>query len=497
MKILLIYPEFPETFWSFTRALKFVSKKSAIPPLGLLTVASMLPDDWEITLIDMNVNHLKKRSLDGVDYVFISAMSVQRQSALDVIEFCDREGVKVVAGGPLFTTSYMDIPGVDHFVLNEAEITLPQFIRDVNNGIPRHLYMSGNWADVTKTPLPDLKLLKTKKYASMSLQYTRGCPFNCDFCDITLLYGRKVRIKKTQQVIQELENIYSMGWRQNVFFVDDNFIGNRQILKNETLPAIAEWMRKKNHPFSFNTQASINIADDDELMRLMVDAGFNKVFVGIETPNEESLAECSKIQNKGRDMVACVKKIQNFGMEVQGGFIVGFDSDPKTIFDDQIRFIQKSGIVTAMVGLLEALKGTDLYKRLENENRLLGEETGDNTDCSINFIPKMDLKELVEGYKRIVSTIYTPKYYYFRIRDFLKEYNPQGSGRNFFRFKPVHILTLFKTTFFLGIIGKERLYYWKLMLWTIFRHPGFFPVATTLAIYGFHHRKVSERYVAG
>ncbi len=495
MKILLIYPEFPETFWSFTRALKFVSKKSAIPPLGLLTVASMLPDDWELSLIDMNVNHLKKKSLEGVDYVFISAMSVQRQSALDIIEICIREGVKVVAGGPLFTTSYMEFPGVDHFVLNEAEITLPEFLFDLANGTPRHLYKSGSWADVTKTPSPDLKLLKIKKYASMSLQYSRGCPFNCDFCDITLLYGRKVRIKKTEQVIRELENLYHLGWRENVFFVDDNFIGNRQILKNEALPAIAGWMKKRKYPFSFNTQASINIADDDELMRLMVDAGFEKVFIGIETPNEESLIECSKMQNKGRDMVSCIKKIQRSGMEVQGGFIVGFDSDPKTIFDDQIRFIQKSGIVTAMVGLLEALKGTDLYKRLDRENRLLGEETGDNTDCSINFIPKMDLNELVEGYKRIVSSIYSPKYYYYRIRDFLKEYNPPR--KKFFRFKPVHFLTIFKTTFYLGVIGKERLYYWKLMLWTIFRHPGYFPLATTLAIYGFHHRKISELYIAG
>ncbi len=496
MKILLVYPKFPETFWSFTWALKFVSKKSGTPPLGLATVASMLPEEWERKLIDMNVSRLGDSHIKWADYVWISGMSVQKQSAGELVERCKRLGTKIVAGGPLFSTSYDDFPEVDHFVLNEAEITLPEFLQDLEDGSPRRMYTTDSFADLRDTPAPDWSLIKMKEYASMSLQYSRGCPYNCEFCDITLLYGRKVRTKETRQILGELENIYRHGWRESVFFVDDNFIAHKAHLKRETLPAIIQWMEERNHPFVFNTQASINIADDEELMRLMVEAGFDKVFIGIETPNEKGLEECSKGQNEHRDLVACVKKIHSFGLEVQGGFIVGFDSDPKSIFDEQIRFIQESAIVTAMVGLLMALKGTKLYKRLKRENRLLEEESGNNTDCTLNFVPKMDMDALLEGYKRIVSTIYSPSYYYKRVLTFLKEYRPPVK-KHLFRFKPIHILTLIKTTFILGIIGKERLHYWRLMFWTIFRRPRLFPTATTLAIYGFHHRKVCEKYIRG
>ncbi|MFO7849910.1 MAG: B12-binding domain-containing radical SAM protein [Spirochaetia bacterium] len=494
MKILLLYPKFPETFWSFTWALKFVSKKSGTPPLGLVTIASMLPESWERKLIDTNVSRLRDSHIAWADYVFISGMSVQKQSAQELVDRCSRFSAKVVAGGPLFSTSWDDFPKVDHFILNEAEITLPEFLQDLEEGSPRRMYTTERFADMRETPAPDWRLIKMKKYASMSIQYSRGCPYNCDFCDITLLYGRKVRIKNTTQIIGELENIYQMGWRDSVFFVDDNFIAHKAKLKKETLPAVIQWMKKRSHPFVFNTQASINIADDEELMQLMVEAGFDKVFIGIETPSEEGLEECSKVQNEHRDLVACVKKIHSFGMEVQGGFIVGFDSDPWSIFEDQIRFIQDSAIVTAMVGLLTALKGTKLYKRLQRENRLLGEETGNNTDCTLNFEPSMDKNVLLQGYKRIVSTIYSPSYYYKRVHTFLKEYRPPVR-KHLYRFKPIHIITLIKTTFFLGIIGKERLHYWRLMFWTIFRRPRLFPTATTLAIYGFHHRKVCEKYI--
>ncbi|WP_319560694.1 DUF4070 domain-containing protein [Marispirochaeta sp.] len=494
MKILLIYPQFPVTFWSFTWALKFVSKRASTPPLGLLTVAAMLPDEWERKLIDLNVSDLKESHIAWADYVFISAMSIQKKSAENVIERCSRRGVKIVAGGPLFTTSPKDFPAVDHLVLNEAEITFSEFLDDLEKGKLRRIYSSEKWADITRTPMPDWDLIKMKKYATMSIQHSRGCPFNCDFCDITLLYGHRARVKDSHQIIAELENIYNHGWRENVFFVDDNFIGNKRVLKEETLPAVIDWMKSRNYPFTFNTQASINIADDEELMELMTAAGFTTVFVGIETPSPEGLKECSKTQNERRDMAACVKNIHGFGMEVQGGFIVGFDSDPKSIFEDQIRFIQNSSIVTAMVGILTALKGTKLYKRLERENRIVSGETGDNTDCSTNFKPRMDLTSLVAGYKRIVSTIYSPAYYYRRVRTFLAEYQPP-KRRRIIRFKPVHILTLMKTTLFLGIIGRERVEYWKLMFWTFFRRPRLFPLATTLAIYGFNHRKVFEKSI--
>jgi radical SAM superfamily enzyme YgiQ (UPF0313 family) len=493
MNILLVYPEYPETFWSFKHALKFVFKKAAIPPLGLLTVASMLPREWNTKLVDMNVTHLMDEDLEWADYVFLSAMSVQKHSVKEVIERCNKAGVSVVAGGPLFTTGYEDFEGVDHFVLNEAEITLPLFLEDLRKGEAKPIYTTTQWANKRKTPIPRWELIDMKNYATMNIQYSRGCSFNCEFCDITLLYGRLSRTKEKKQLIGELESLYRHGWRGGVFFVDDNFISNKKKLKEEILPAITEWMEERRHPFTFITQASINLSDDEELLMMMVRAGFDTVFIGIETPNEDSLTECTKVQNKNRDLIACVKKIQNFGLQVQGGFIVGFDNDPVSIFERQIRFIQNSGIVTAMVGLLNALKGTRLYQRLEKENRLIRDVTGDNTDCSINFIPKMNYDTLISGYKRIISTIYSPSHYYERVKTFLKEYNPLQ--KKLFHFQPAYILTLLKSILYLGVIGKERVHYWKLFLWTIFRRPRLFSLAITLAIYGSHFRKVFEKYI--
>lgn len=493
MKILLVYPEFPDTFWSFKHALNFISKKSGTPPLGLLTVAAMLPADWEVRLVDMNVQALRNRHLHWADYVFLSGMSVQKPAARKVIARCRRIGTKTVAGGALFTTGWEDFPGVDHLVLGEAESILPEFLRDLQDGCVRRIYRAETKPVLSATPPPRLDLLKMRYYASMVVQFSRGCPFDCDFCDITMLYGRRVRLKSTEQVLAELEHIYRRGWRENVFFVDDNFIGNKRVLKQELLPALVQWMRKRKYPFSFNTQASINIADDDRLLKLMSAAGFDNVFIGIETPSAAGLQECSKVQNEHRDMVASVRKIQRAGIEVQGGFIVGFDSDPKTIFEDQIRFIQESSIVTAMVGLLTALKGTKLYRRLKKENRLVSEETGNNTDGSLNFEPAMDRDVLISGYKRIVGTIYSPRYYYSRVKQFLQEYTPPA--RPIFRLRPMHIKAILKSILVLGVIGKERVQYWKLMLWALFRRPRCFPLATTLAIYGFHYRRVFEKHL--
>ena len=493
MKVLLVYPEFPDTFWSFKHALKFVFKKATDPPLGLLTVAAMLPQEWEKKLVDMNVTSLKDKDLGWADYVFISGISIQKESVKRIIARCNKAGVKIVAGGPLFTVGYKDFEGVDHFVLNEAEITLPPFLEDLQNGGAKHVYTSDQFADIKETPAPLWELINMKKYASMNIQYSRGCPFNCDFCDITLLYGRRPRTKDKDQVIAELENIYSRGWRDSVFFVDDNFIGNRGKLKREILPAIAEWMEQKKYPFSLFTQSSIDLADDEKLMELMAKAGFDMVFVGIETPNEESLAECAKHHNKNRDMIACVKKMQKFGLQVQGGFIVGFDSDPLSIFERQIAFIQESGIVTAMVGLLNVLRGTKLYHRLEKENRLLKELTGDNTDCTINFIPRMDNETLINGYKTILSTIYSPAYYYARVKKFLKEFKPAKNGKSRIQF--THLAAFFRSNLRLGVLGKERFQYWKLLSWSLFRRPRLFPMAVTFAIYGFHFRKIVEKYV--
>ncbi len=490
MNILLIYPEIPVTYWGFQHALKFISKKAAFPPLGLLTVAAILPDHFNKKLIDMNVKALKDRDIQWADYVFISAMVLQKDSVREVVRRCKNAGVKTVAGGPLFTSEYELFDDIDHLVLNEGELTIPEFIKDLEMGKPKHIYASAEWADLKATPIPDWDLIDAKKYASMNIQYSRGCPFNCEFCDITKLFGHKPRTKEKYQLLKELEAIYRLGWRGDVFFVDDNFISNKRKLIDDILPAVIEWMDEHHNPFRFLTEASINLVDDEHLMNMMVRAGFYSVFIGIETPDEKSLAECRKNQNKNRDLISSIKKIQQFGLEVQGGFIVGFDNDSPTIFGRMISFIQESGIATAMVGLLNAPKGTSLYKRLEREGRIKSEFSGDNTNFTMNFLPKMDKNLLVKGYETIISTIYSPKYYYKRVRNFLKSYNPSKLVKE--EKSAANIMAFIKSIFRLGIIGKERGYYWGLLAWSIFRRPKLFPTAVRFSICGFHFRKIYE-----
>ena len=495
MKILLVSPQYPDTFWSFKHALKFISKKASFPPLGLLTVAAMLPDEWEKKLVDMNTTTLTDKDLKWADYVFIGAMVVQQKSAWEVIDRCHKLNTKIVAGGPFFTIAYKKDSGfdiVDHLVLDEAEATLPPFLEDLDKGCAKHVYTSKERPDITQTPVPLWSLINMKKYSSMNIQYSRGCPFNCEFCDIIILNGHKPRTKSKEQMLAELEALYQQGCRGGLFIVDDNFIGNKRKLKAEILPAIIQWMKERKHPFSFLTEASLNLADDEELMQLMVEAGFDTVFVGIESPNEESLIECNKLPNKGRDLVASVKKIQNHGFQVMGGFIVGFDSDPLSIFRSQINFIQKSGIVTAMVGLLIAPPETRLYKRLEKENRILPGGSGDNTDFSTNFIPKMNYEVLVNGYKHILDTIYSPKYYCERIKTFLKEYKPHRKRKGKLQF--CYVRAFFKSMWILGIKEKGRRYYWKLLASTLLRHPRSFALTVTFAIQAFHFRKVFEKF---
>ncbi|MBN1190578.1 MAG: DUF4070 domain-containing protein [Dehalococcoidales bacterium] len=494
MKILLVYPQYPDTFWSFKHALKFVSLKAAFPPLGLLTVASMLPPDWKKKLVDMNVNDLKDEDIKWADYVFISAMVVQKKSAKEVIQRCNNLGIKVVAGGPLFTTEPEALDGIEHMILNEAEATLPLFLADLNSGQPRKKYSSELHPPITQTPCPMWSLIKMSKYSSMNLQYSRGCPFNCEFCDITFLDGNIPRTKNVQQVLVEMDSLYTAGWRGDVFFVDDNFIGNKKKLKDEILPAMIDWMRKKKHPFNLFTEVSVNLADDKELMQLMEQAGFNKVFVGIETPNEASLSECDKKQNTQRDLMATVKTMQNHGFEVMGGFIVGFDNDTPSIFKTQINFIQKSGIVTAMVGLLNAPQGTRLYNRLKRENRLLKESTGDNTDFSLNFVPRMKPETLVSGYKEILNTIYSPRHYYERIRTLLQEYKPKTKSFSLHS-KRWDIQGFLNCMWFMGIRERGRRHYWRLVADTLFTRPKSFPLLIVLSIYGYHFRRVIRKYI--
>ena len=491
INVLLIYPECPDTFWSFKHALRFIQKRAGSPPLGLLTVAAMLPAEWSKRLVDLNVTRLRAKDLAWADLAMVSGMIVQRDSAAQVIHQCKEAGLTVVAGGPLFTIEHERFPEVDHFVLNEAEVTLAPFLADFARGEARRMYTSAEFPDLRATPTPLWALADMKRYGWMSVQFSRGCPFNCDFCNVTVLFGHKPRTKTPEQVLTELDGLYALGWRGGVFIVDDNFIGRRQVVKNDLLPALIAW-QTRNPGIQFATEVSMDLADDADLMRLMVEAGFRMVFVGVETPDEQSLAECSKKQNQGRDLVADVKRIQRTGLQVTGGFIVGFDHDEPSIFQRQIDFIQKSGIVVAMVGLLQAIPGTRLYERLQREGRLVGLSSGDNVDGSTNLVPRMSAERLRDGYRHILEHIYAPKHYYARVRTFLREYRLPTVK---VRVKWVEILALFRSLFRLGILDEGRLGYWGLLVWTQFWRPELFPLAVTLAISGYHCRKVCRLHV--
>ncbi len=489
MNILLVYPIYPDSFWSYKHALGFISKKAAVPPLGLITVSALLPLSWHKKLVDMNVTTLLQKDILWADYVFISAMYIQKASVDNVIEACRKAGVKVVAGGPLFTQEYQNYPDIDHFVLNEAEITMPLFLQDIASGkVPQKVYSSDEFADINLSPVPDYHLLSRKDYAFMNIQVSRGCPYACEFCEITTLLGHKVRMKKPAQVVRELEALYKLNWRGSVFIVDDNFIGNKHDIKTKLLPLLILWMQAHRFPFSFNTQTSINLADDEELLKMMTEAGFSSTFIGIETTDEESLEECNKIQNRNRNMLQSIHTIQRAGLIVSGGFIVGFDKDPPTVFREQIEFIQKSGIVSAMVGLLNAPKNTKLYKRLEAEDRLINEGSGNNTDQSMNFIPRMNNDLLLEGYKMIIQEIYTTKPYYDRIRKLLLNYEPPNIGH--VRISSQKIMGFLKSVIILGLLKEGRREYWRFLFWTLRKRPGSLADAIEYTIYGFHYRTV-------
>lgn len=496
MNVLLLYPAFPDSFWSFKHALPFISKRAAHPPLGLLTVAAMLPATWKLRLVDVNVRELTDDDLAWADCAFISAMGVQRPSALELIARCQAQGIRVVAGGSLFTAQPEQFPQVDHLILGEAEVVLPSFLAELSDGQARHQYKADGFADLQASPIPRWDLVKFEDYGTLSIQYSRGCPYDCEFCDITALFGRRPRAKTAKQIVGELDLLYTLGWRGGVFFVDDNFIGNKARLKNELMPALIE--RHETRPgFEFNTQASINLADDAELMRMMVGIGFDSVFVGIETPSQESLVECSKRHNLGRDMKADVRRMQQAGLQVQAGFIVGFDSDTPSTFDRITEFIQSTGIATAMVGILQAIPGTRLYARLKQSGRLAEVGSGYDVNGTTNIIPIMDSLILSTRYAELLERLYSPKDYYQRVKLFLGVYSiPKLRIRWDARYQLRQWLAFASASLRLGIAGKERFQYWKLLVWTMIRRPRAFSLAVTLAIYGYHFRISSEQCLA-
>ena len=492
MKVLLVYPEFPDTYWSFRHALKFEGKRSPFPPLGLLTVSAMLPESWERRLVDMNVRRLRDSDLEWADLVFCSAMIVQQKSLEAVVARGKALGKRVVVGGPYVSTSAGALPEADHIFVGEAEATLPEFLADLERGEPRPVYQAAERPALTETPVPHFRLAEMDRYSAMSIQYSRGCPFNCEFCDIIEIYGRVPRTKTNEQVIAELEALHATGWRGLVFIVDDNFIGNKRNVR-KLLPDLISWSDERGRPFSFITEASVNLAEDEALLESMRRANFRRVFLGIETPVEESLKEAQKGQNTRRDLLESVRKIQSYGMEVMAGFIVGFDNDPEDIFDRQIDFIRESAIPLAMVGLLTALPDTQLWRRLKREWRLLKESSGNNTEGSLNFVPRMDTALLVEGYKRILSTIYSPAEYYQRALDCLSHLTQGPEPR---RSRLTSDLAAFaRITLALGVRDSARMEFWRYMKRTLTSHRPNFAHAVTLAAMGYHFRKLTQSYV--
>jgi radical SAM superfamily enzyme YgiQ (UPF0313 family) len=487
MKVLLVYPEYPPTYWSFRFAVPFQGKKASYPPLGLLTIAPLLPKSWVKKLVDLNTEKLEDRDIKWADVIFVSAMIVQKKSAVEVIRRSKAMGKIVVAGGPLWAKDPDCIEGVDHVVVGEAEYLLPEFVRDFEQGKAKQSYSSNDMPSLKDTPLPDFDLINLRNYSSMLIQFSRGCPFNCEFCDIIEIFGRKSRGKGFEQFISELDLLYAKGWRGSVFIVDDNFIGNKTIIRN-LLPHLIKWQKAHNYPFNFFTEASVNLAREDDMIEMMVEAGFRKVFLGIETPVEESLKHTQKMQNTTMDLVQAVRKIQHGGMEVLSGFIVGFDSDPDDVFTRVIDFIRKAAIPVSMVGLLSALPGTQLTRRLMSEGRLLKESAGSNTSLDLNFVPVMDPKKLVEGYKKILSHIYEPREYYERVLEFLSHYKPRIRQRTRFW----DIFAFMRSMLKQGILTPGQVHYWRFLVKAYRQNSSAFAEAVTLAIMGYHFQKVSQ-----
>jgi len=488
MNALLIYPRFPDTYWSFKHALSFTGRRAAQPPLGLMTVAALLPGNWQKRLIDTNVERLKDADLAWADVALVSGMLVQQEHLTSIVERCHARGLRTVVGGPIASSVSAAALKADHVVIGEAEDLIATLARDLEAGKAQPVYEAAEKPAIERSPLPDLSLIKMNHYSTMTVQYSRGCPFNCEFCDIIEIYGRQPRTKAVMQVLAELDQLHRAGWRDAVFVVDDNFIGNKKRAK-DLLTAMAEWGQLHGHPFRFITEASLNLADDPELLQLMKEAGFSTVFLGIETPDECSLIANHKLQNTRRDLLESVERIQQYGIEVMGGFILGFDTDREDVFDRMVEFIQKSAIPVAMVGLLQAMPGTQLFRRLWSEGRIVDAGDGNNTDCKLNFLPRMDTARLVEGYRSVLNRIYSCDAYYERVKLFLSRCHP--TSRQHLSYANLRALVF--SVVRQGLLGKGRLSYWKFVLTAATRYRRSFGMAMTMAVMGYHFQIMTER----
>ncbi len=500
---LFVYPKFPPSYWGFKYALDFLGKKSSMPPLGLLTIAGMFPKNYNLKVVDMNVEPLTDEHLEWADMALTSTMIVQKASLYDVVEKCNRADIPIITGGPHPTSYYDNIKEecdgeVDHFLFGEVEDIFEDFLTDFESGVATEVYREKGKPDITKTPPPRYDLIDINTYGSMALQFSRGCPFNCEFCDITKLFGRVPRTKTNEQMLNEFEMLYKLGWTGSMFVVDDNFIGNKRDAMR-LLPAVKKWQEERNFPFSLYTEASVNLVEIPDMLDAMSIAGFNMVFLGIETPNEEALITTSKGQNTSKEedagsyLLHAIRKIQHKGMEVTGGFIIGLDGDKE--FDSHINFIQEAGIPMAMAGLLTALKETDLWHRLKIEDRLLVESSGNNTDMSLNFVPEMPREKLIEEYRRVISTLYDPtlKNYFTRCLKMLK-HRPYTSHnvRKIHKAEVQAFMRSIKRILF----SQQGLEYVKFLIRVLKHDHRMFPDAIRLAVMGYHLEKITRHTVA-
>ena len=503
---LLVYPEFPPSYWGYNYALQFIGRKSNMPPLGLLTVAGLFPKNYRLKVVDMNVSPLLDEDLEWADVIFTSTMVVQKDSYFEVVERCNRTNTPVVSGGP-HPTSYRDEivsvmnergGWVDHFLFGEVEESFDGFLTDFQNGNAGDVYSEPRKPDITKTPLPRYDLLNLKDYGSMALQFSRGCPFDCEFCDITKLFGRVPRTKSNEQVLAEFNLLHHLGWRGAMFLVDDNFIGNKRDAMR-LLPAITEWQESRDFPFQLYTETSVNLVDIPGMLDGMAGAGFIMTFLGIESPNDEVLQKTVKQQNTSKDesaesyLLRAIRKIQEAGLEATAGFIVGLDGDKE--FQSHIDFIQKAGIPRAMAGLLTALKQTNLYKRLEKEGRLLGESSGNNVSVELNFVPELDREVLIEEYKRILRVLYEPSLrgYFERCLTLFENWRPK---RRTVRIGKMELRAVLRSMKQQLLSRKQGPAYLWFLIRVLMRYPRRLPDAVLFAILGYHHEKVTSEQIA-
>ena len=497
-RALLVYPEFPPSYWGFRYALELVGKRASMPPLGLLTVAAMFPEGWELRLVDMNVRPLADEDLEWADLVLTSTMVVQQRSLREVVARCREAGRPVVVGGPHPTSFADEIVGADHFLLDEVEEVFPRFLADWEAGVAGPVYRAEAKPALTVSPLPRFELLDLSAYGSMAIQFSRGCPFDCEFCDITKLFGRVPRTKSNEQMLAELDRLHELGWRGSVFLVDDNFIGNRRDAMR-LLPAVAAWQSERDYPFDLFTEASVNLAKHEELMTAMVAAGFSMVFLGIESPNPEALLRTHKVQNTGRGeddfLLHAVRRIQSEGLEVTGGFILGLDGDGPDVFDAQVDFVERAGIPIAMVGLLTALRGTNLHARLEREGRLLAESSGNNVEIVLNFEPELEREVLVEGYRRVLSELYGPslRSYFERCWTLLARLGPRPGSRR----RPTGAeVRGFLRLLWLQAFSRGGPSLARFLGRVLLRRPSRFGEAARMAVKGWHFRRYTEQTLA-